>query len=119
MTGSRPMCPRCAADPHPRDFGSPRKCAFPAGVFDPDNWSCASMDIIRGLEETHGEAVANEYDQRVVVVVLPSRAFAMLGVYKNRGRTEAAVVIDHAKPPRPLTLADIDDLAGRGPGKLC
>lgn len=66
---TRGTCPRCVADPQPQGFGSPRRCAFPAGTFDPDNWACASMEIIRGLEETHGEAVANEYDQRVVVVL--------------------------------------------------
>lgn len=109
-------CPRCAADPRPEGFGSPRKCAFDdEGTFTADNWACASMDIIRGFEESHGEAVANEYDQRIVVVILPSSAFAVLGVHKNRGRTEAAIVIDNAKPPRPLTLADIDDLKRRGP----
>jgi hypothetical protein len=114
-TPSRPLCPRCAADPHPRDFADPRRCAFPAGTFDPDNWQCASMAIVRGLEESHGEAVANGYDQRVVIVILPSSAFAVLGVYKHRGRTEAAVVIHGEKPVRPLTLADIDDLERLGP----
>lgn len=114
---ARGPCPRCAADPHPADFGSPRRCAFPdGGHFNPDNWACASMDIIRQAGEDAEDTVANEHDQRVVIVVLPSTAFAVLGVYKHRGRTEAAVVIHGTDPPRPLALADIDDLERRGPG---
>ena len=98
-------CPRCAADPQPENYGSPRRCAFPEGVFVADNWACASMDVVRSREDD-GESIANRCDQRLVTLILPSGAFLVLGIYKHRGRTEAAVVIDEAVV-RPLTLADV------------
>lgn len=58
--------------------------------------------------------VRGSHDQRLVTLILPSGAFLVLGIYKHRGRTEAAVVIDEAVV-RPLTLANVDDLAARGP----
>ncbi len=70
------------------------------------------MDIIRSEAEEAENAVANQHDQRVLTLVLPSGAFAVLGVYKHRGNTEAAIVIDEATV-RPLALSDIDAIVAK------
>lgn len=107
------LCSRCARDPQPMGFGSPRRCAFPAGVFSTDNWSCASLDLLRahvdrGEEERNGvKVVHTETDQRAGIMPFLDGTVLVLGMYKHRGRTEAAVVID-GPIARPLTLAEVD-----------
>lgn len=112
-------CTRCAVDPQPENFGSPRRCAFDdAGTFTGENWNCATIHAL--LEHQQG---AEHYgdDEHAEVVSVPRRGIGEDGEvyvdgtdgwiitarYKHRGQTSAAVHLtqDGAKP---VTLALVE-----------
>lgn len=107
------MCPRCAADPQPEDFGSPRKCAFlEDGTFTPKNWNCATIDVVMNAWAIEIEGV----DEHMEVVPVPAEwastnGWIVLTRYKRRGCTSSAVHVGDFWPPRPLTWAVADQVA--------
>lgn len=71
--------------------GEDPKCAFPSGVFESDNWNCATMNKLR--EISHPSAVYSN-DQWCKVIPTLGGEFVILGWYKERGRTEYATLLD-------------------------
>jgi len=99
------LCPRCAADPRPENFGNDRQCAFSAdGSFSPDNWNCATMsllvdaaqNVIHGCDEQMEVRPVNREDYG---------GWLITSRYKHRGCTSSAIIVGDFYPPVPLTLA--------------
>ena len=117
--------------------GSDPACAFDhAGLFQTDNWNCATMNNLRTLAETLQETDAGGYrrwgptDASLCVIPIPddtcypegvsypdpdwpegrdfAAGFIVLSFYKNRGRTAQAWVMWDDFPVRPLTLHDAE-----------
>lgn len=91
------ICTRCAS--RVKDWiGDDPRCAFPHGVFDEDNWNCATMCDLRELAQMHTRL--ND-EQRAVLIPIPDTGdFAVLGWYKRRGRTERAFRFGDGSPLR-------------------
>jgi len=70
-------------------MGADPDCAFMTGEFDPDNWNCATMNALRGLEELPQARRWCCDDQSLLVFPLEGE-FLILSWYKNRGRTDGA-----------------------------
>lgn len=118
-------CPRCRADPHPANFGSPRNCAFTAdGLFTPDNWNCATIDA---LFNAAGDSAVRLYGNDESMDAIPALVdcdemadendpnedpicggFLILSRYKHRGCTSSAVRVGDFFPPQPVTLALVE-----------
>lgn len=108
------MCPGCAADPQPEDFGSPRACAFPGGVFNGDNWACVSMAPIR--DAAYEVEVRCEDSHMSILPFFDEDGcggFIVVSYYKHRGRTSTADVYVEGEKTRPLTLADAQRFAAQ------
>ena len=98
------VCPRCKARGKTWDGDDP-VCAFRGGrPFDAANWMCATMIAIREHMGVRDAVVVDDGDQHCAVT--PWRGcFVMVGWYKRRGRTEAAVLLSEADV-LPMTLHD-------------
>lgn len=82
-------CRLCVADPHPKEFKTPRKCAFESEFFNSDNWNCATLNLLRAGKDNES------YSADQTLKVIPhSGTFLLLGFYKGRGRTEVVAVLD-------------------------
>lgn len=119
------QCPRCAADPQPDGFGSPRDCAFDAtGAFDTSNWNCATLaELMAGATED-GENIWGDDES---MQIIPTRLDVMsededsdvragwivLTRYKSRGRTTSAVHVGDFWPAQPVTLALVNATIAR------
>ncbi len=106
-------CHRCDNDPQPRNFNSPRDCAFKNGEFTASNWNCGTMTLIRtlaydGLSEQTVSFRSN--DSSLGVVSFGDGEYAVLTWYKDRGRTSQAYVMFDDDEPRPMTLADANEI---------
>ncbi len=108
-------CARCAADPQPKHFGSPRTCAFTdTGAFTPDNWNCATIGVLMGhMERTEHSGD----DESMQVISVPAKAddgylytcgWIVLAGYKHRGCDSSAMHVGDFWPAEPLTLALAD-----------
>lgn len=106
-TATSTPCPRCAADPQPEGFGSPRNCAFKTGSFTPDNWNCATMHHLRVLADDESKSVQTWHNDQTATLTPVGNCgeFLVLGWYKRRGRTEQAFILNDINFPMPLTLA--------------
>lgn len=72
--------------------GSDPKCAFPGGIFTPENWNCATMNELRNLAEV--SSIHYDGDQRCAVLNdREDGGFLILSWYKSRGCTDGAWVI--------------------------
>lgn len=97
-------CKRCEADPHPEDFGSPRRCAVDAnGGFRPDNWNCATLDALL-VDDRTAETVWGHDESMQIVCGNDYGGFLVVTRYKSRGRTSSAVHVGDFWPPKPFTL---------------
>lgn len=99
-------CPRCEADPQPKDFGSPRRCAFTAdGSFTPENWICATIDALLEIAATSFEQELDSETLEGVACEPEERGgWILLARYKHRGCTSRAIHFGD-KRCEPLTLA--------------
>lgn len=111
-------CPRCTADPTPRN-SAPRSCAFDtAGVFTPDNWRCATLEALTSTNEGARLAcsAARLYGHDETIDIVPAAlliedhddgwdGWIVLTRYKQRGRCSSAVHVGDFFPARPITLA--------------
>jgi hypothetical protein len=100
-------------DPQPKNYGSPRKCGFnDFGMFTSDNWACGTLMELRPDFDTpqrHGDDDQNLY------VIPTDGCFIILGVYKSRGATEFATLVNGSEQ-RALTLEMCERvLDGKGP----
>ena len=96
-------CPRCQARTW-RQPASPR-CSFPAGIFDPAGWNCATMSELRDIAGRHH--IASSCDQHAATLPWDGD-FLVLGWYKNRGRTEFAGILRESVMGL-LTLAQAEE----------
>jgi hypothetical protein len=110
-------CPSCAADPQPKNFGDPRKCAFrDDGAFTRNNWSCATIDGLLDYTcfDTFGTNESIELVRRWTRVIpldedeqWMHRGWIVLTRYKNRGATTDAVLVgDFVHEPLTLAIAE-------------
>lgn len=108
------LCPRCAADPQPEGFGSPRNCAFNAdGSFNPQNWNCETLNVLLGDKPkiVHGDDEqceitptyldTGEDDDQYGGYIVTTR-------YKRRGRTDSVIYVGMFHPPLPITFAFVE-----------
>jgi hypothetical protein len=82
--------------------GDAPKCGFPDGVFDRDNWNCATLNALRDLS---GAPTWSE-DQNAMLLPLDG-SYVLLSWYKNRGRTEGAWLMSSSRIES-LTLDDAE-----------
>lgn len=125
VTAEQPavLCPRCAADLQPENFGSPRRCAFGAdGRFTADNWNCATLNALLGFAAP-GMLAERRDDETIEAVPtlldgevserhedsdnLDAGGWYVFTRYKNRGRTSSAIHVGDFWPPARVTLAKV------------
>ena len=120
---SKQECPRCLARGKDWTGGDP-KCAFLSGVFDTDNWNCATANCLRELADafwTNGDGSDKVWTHRsfsagsMGVVQIPETGPTAIGYvvmtwYKDRGRTGQMWVMYDDDPPRPLTLSEAEEI---------
>lgn len=86
--------------------GDAPDCGFTAqGRFTEENWNCATLNALRDLADDEDTGVAWRYDRAAGIIGVRDEFLIVLGWYKNRGRTECALVVD-GPDVRPLTLDD-------------
>jgi hypothetical protein len=101
------MCKACSDRGKDWDGEGP-KCAFTkdgifTGVFNPDNWNCATMNKLRDLCLA---PVWNE-DQNAAIICGVESQHIILSWYKRRGRTEGAFMLnDGVAMPLLITEAE-------------
>lgn len=103
----RGKCPRCIAQGQPASFASPVECGFPEGIFDSDNWMCATLGRLRGVLPEH-LTLYNE-DSYAAIVACPGEdeGFLVVSWYKNRGRTSEVRWMCE-EDSRPATLEEVE-----------
>lgn len=99
-------CRLCQVIPWPREWES-RRCAFPDGVFQTENWNCATMNVLRDIAEALGTTMrADDAEGSIGYVPLGDEditGYLVMTWYKNRGRTHSALVLRLDDPPLPVT----------------
>lgn len=103
-------CQRCLDRGQTWD-GSAPKCAFPLGLFDADNWNCATMNAIRDIADDSlaSETLHAVWSEDQYAAVLPWEGrFVVLSWYKRRGRTEGAWLLEERSIAL-LTLGNAED----------
>lgn len=100
-------CPLCASLPH-AEGSEQRRCAFRDGVFDYNNWCCATLGALAEIADKADAWQGNDRDERVALLPIPDcdedlGEFLVLQQYKRRGTVRSAVVF-HDKGYAPLTL---------------
>ena len=111
------ICKLCEKRGQPEHFADDPQCAFSdVGVFQVDNWQCATMGELRkiALENDWYERMA---DTEVTVALIPINKTGdalRMAWYKSRGQTEIAEIISWkigGRPPRrPMSrLLTLDD----------
>lgn len=121
MSEPKYKCPRCAADPQPAGFGSPRNCAFEeGGAFTSDNWNCATIEAILARDDMEDHRLTDESMQAVPWwfeyevteyfgggTDTAQHGWILTTRYKWRGQTDAACYFGR-DGAQPLTLALAD-----------
>ena len=108
-------CSRCQADPRPKHFGDPRRCAFTdGGEFTPENWNCASIEAMltrEGMDDCV-EFGDNESFEHTYVPEIGEHetGWIITSRYKTRGCTSSAIMVGDFYPPRPVTLELVERL---------
>ena|SRR6188768_149960 len=121
-------CPRCAADPQPTGFGSPRACAFADGVyaailehermqFTANNWNCATITALVLAYDPDGRKTIYGNDESLDLIPAAPRdeyyheprGWIVLSRYKRRGCVSSAVYVGDWSPTKPVTLKLVDD----------
>ena len=99
-------CPRCKS--RGKDWnGSHPKCAFETGVFNPDNWNCATANALRDIVKA--DNWNNNDDQHACLITgAEDSLHVLLHWYKNRGRTEGAWMVTIEGEMKPLTLTEAE-----------
>ena len=90
--------------------GSDPRCAFENGVFNPDNWDCATMNALRERAEELGTDFRDDMAAASIGYVPfeseDGAGYVVMTWYKDRGRTGQAIVMWDDEEPRPLTEED-------------
>lgn len=103
-------CKMCKERGKPPWFGDDPRCAFESGVFNTDNWNCATMNALRDLAEKLGTTYRDDLAAGSIGYVPFENedysGYIVMTWYKNRGRTDNAVVMWVDEPLRELTEED-------------
>lgn len=90
--------------------GSDPRCAFENGVFDTENWNCATMNELRDISE---RLETNRRDDNACACIgyVPFEGdeysgYIVMTWYKNRGRTGNALIMWDDEKERPLKVED-------------
>jgi len=92
-------------------------CAFPDGIFNRNNWNCATMNALRDIAEKLGTCQRNDQNAGSIGYVpfvdaeyetvsgkWSGNGYIVMTWYKNRGRTGNAIVMWDNEPIQELTL---------------
>lgn len=103
------LCPRCAADPQPANFGNPRRCAFlEDGSFTPENWNCATLDALLDIMATSFDHDGDDESfQGILCDPNEARGWILMARYKHRGCTSSAIHFGDSVA-EPLTFALVE-----------
>lgn len=96
--------------------GSDPKCAFENDTFNPDNWNCATANMIRSVAQIEGHDdisyVWTDDENYATINVDPigsqvDNALALwVSWYKGRGKTQAMWLLFDNRSPRQPTLEE-------------
>lgn len=106
-------CPRCQTRGKTWEGSDPR-CAFPAGVFTPDNWNCATMNALRDLSDAldrswrDDNAAASMGYVPIGDALDGASGYVVMSWYKSRGRTGQAWTMWDDDTPHLTTLAEAE-----------
>ncbi|MFZ4454254.1 hypothetical protein [Salibacterium aidingense] len=99
--------------------GDDPRCAFPGGVFTPNNWNCATMGRLRAMAEENGHCDRDDNSCGSIGFVRMNDDYApedydglggyvVMSWYKDRGKTGHAIVMDdHGTQELTLQHAEI------------
>lgn len=100
-------CKLCEKRGKPEHFEDEPKCAFSdVGVFQVDNWQCATLGELRKIALENGWYKWLS-DVEVTVAVIPIKNTSdtlRMAWYKNRGQTENADILSPTGRGRPKSL---------------
>lgn len=96
-------CPRCKKRGKTWKGDDP-KCAFMEGFFDPDNWNCATVAVLRSFARDLAEYSQDHY---AWLTPISGEGFLVLHWYKSRGRTERCLFMS-SDELRHATLAEVE-----------
>ena len=106
------ICFRCTKDLQPKNFGTPRLCAFDGdGNFHPDNWNCATLEKL--LDVNSQEFYGNDESMEIISVF---DGWVILNRYKQRGKCSSAVWVGDWWPARCLTLECAERIISKAGG---
>ena len=83
--------------------GSDPQCAFEDGIFNADNWNCATMNELRAIAENISISYRHDPNAASFGAVPFESGFIVMTWYKNRGKTGNAQVMWDDEPTKPLT----------------
>lgn len=98
--------------------GDDPRCAFETGIFDTNNWNCATMSRLRDISrQLHTETRDDMACASIGYVPLSNdyadgdmdAGYIVMTWYKDRGRTGQALIMWDDNEPRPLTLREAEE----------
>ena len=101
--------------------GSDPRCAFESGVFDTNNWNCATMNALRDIayrEKQFGYWYRDDNLNASIGIVHARelrpgtdddlQGYLVMTWYKDRGRTGQAWLMDDDDVPRPIAQGEAE-----------
>lgn len=88
--------------------GSDPTCAFKNGIFDTNNWNCATANALRELV---AENAHFDNDQSCGVKPLGNANFMVVSWYKSRDRVEGIWIVEGEKI-RPIYITEAEEILG-------
>lgn len=87
-------CIRCQTRGKTWDGDDP-KCGFKSGIFDTENWNCATLNELRELarDEKQHSKIVYSYDHNAALIPFGPEYISLLW-YKSRGRCEQALLLN-------------------------
>jgi len=92
-------------------------CAFRSGIFNKNNWNCATMSLLRNIVENENHPLYVGYcrddgiSDTIGIIRIPDppdetcqTGYIVLTYYKERGTVGNAIVVRDDKDPEPLRL---------------
>jgi len=104
------MCKMCQERGTPDNFASTLKCAFVNGVFQSENWNCATMNALRDICGNYKNPNEDQYAEILCASPDAECTHIVLTWYKRRGKTEGAWMLFDNKPPQPLTITEAQNI---------
>jgi len=107
--GNKKQCRRCRERGKNWGGDDPR-CAFESGVFNQDNWNCATANALRELADWSWRD--DDSAGSIGIVRVPENdvfaGYIVMTWYKSRGCTAQMWVMWDDEPPHPLSLNEAE-----------